>query len=112
MPRGLSPTGGVIISAGIVLAATFAALGVIPILVLGQTAFIVAIVAIVAIGVLLITPSVRSLPVPALALEIGRRIRWPSALGRTDAGHHGVPTAACAPAPPTDPRSPNPTETP
>lgn len=106
MPRGLSATGGVIISAGIVLAATFAALGVISILVLVQVALIVA------LGVLLVTLSVRSLFVPALAHESGRHIRWPSALGRTDAGYHGIPTAARAPAPPTDPRSPNPTETP
>jgi RND superfamily putative drug exporter len=70
--RGLSATGGVITSAGIVLAATFAALGVIPILFLAQLAFIVA------FGVLLDTFVVRSLLVPALAYDIGRRIWWPA----------------------------------
>ncbi|HEU4808938.1 MAG TPA: MMPL family transporter, partial [Homoserinimonas sp.] len=74
--RGLSSTGGVITSAGLVLAATFAALGVLPILFLAQISFIVA------FGVLLDTFLVRSLLVPALSYDIGRRIWWPSALGR------------------------------
>jgi RND superfamily putative drug exporter len=73
--RGLGLTGGVITSAGIVLAATFAALGVIPILFLAQIAFIVA------FGVLLDTLIVRSLLVPALSYDLGRRIWWPSKLG-------------------------------
>src|SRR3989344_777970 len=71
---GLSKTGGVITSAGIVLAATFAALGIIPILFLAQIAFIVA------FGVLLDTVIVRSLLVPALAYDIGKLIWWPSKL--------------------------------
>ena len=74
--RGLTITGGVITSAGLVLAATFAALGVIPILFLAQIAFIVA------FGVLLDTFIVRSLLVPALAYDIGRAIWWPSRLSR------------------------------
>ncbi|MUK00616.1 MMPL family transporter [Vibrio cholerae] len=74
--RGLGVTGGVITSAGVVLAATFAALGVVPILFLAQIAFIVA------FGVLLDTVLVRSLLIPALAYDIGPRIWWPSALGR------------------------------
>jgi len=74
--RGLSVTGGVITSAGVVLAATFAALAVIPILFLAQLAFIVA------FGVLLDTFVVRSLLVPALAYDIGRKIWWPSRLSR------------------------------
>ena len=74
--RGLAITGGVITSAGLVLAATFAALSVIPILFLVQLAFIVG------FGVLLDTFVVRSLLVPALAYDIGRRIWWPSKLGR------------------------------
>ncbi|GAA1841093.1 MMPL family transporter [Agromyces salentinus] len=79
--RGLVVTGGVITSAGLVLAATFAALGVLPILFLAQLAFIVA------FGVLLDTFLVRSLLVPALAYDIGRAIWWPSKLGRLgDAG--------------------------
>ena len=76
--RGLGVTGGVITSAGVVLAATFAALGVIPIMFLVQLAFIVA------FGVLLDTVLVRSLLVPALAYDLGRRIWWPSRLGRAE----------------------------
>ena len=74
--RGLAATGGVITSAGVVLAATFAALGVIPLAFLAQVAFIVA------FGVLLDTLVVRSLLVPALVRELGRRAWWPGALGR------------------------------
>lgn len=74
--RGLGATGGVITSAGVVLAATFAALGVIPILFLVQIAFVVA------FGVLLDTVVVRSLLVPALVLDLGRRAWWPSRLSR------------------------------
>ena len=74
--RGLGVTGGVITSAGVVLAATFAALGVIPIMFLVQLAFIVA------FGVLLDTVLVRSLLVPALAYDLGAKIWWPSKLGR------------------------------
>ncbi|MFJ6838457.1 MMPL family transporter [Streptomyces sp. NPDC091209] len=74
--RGLVATGGVITSAGVVLAATFAALGVIPLAFLVQIAFIVA------FGVLLDTLVVRSLLVPALVRDIGRRAWWPGALSR------------------------------
>jgi RND superfamily putative drug exporter len=75
--RGLAITGGVITSAGLVLAATFAALAVIPILFLLQLAVIVA------FGVLLDTFIVRTLLVPAVTLDIGRRIWWPSELARS-----------------------------
>lgn len=74
--RGLVITGGVITSAGLVLAATFSALGVIPILFLAQIAFIVA------FGVLLDTFIVRSLLVPALSYDIGKTLWWPSKLSR------------------------------
>ncbi|GGM56710.1 membrane protein [Longimycelium tulufanense] len=74
--HGLSVTGGVITSAGVVLAATFAALSVLPILFMAQIAFLVA------FGVLLDTLVVRSLLVPALSVDVGRRIWWPSRLGR------------------------------
>jgi RND superfamily putative drug exporter len=74
--RGLVATGGVITSAGLVLAATFAALGVIPVLFLAQIAFIVA------FGVLVDTFLVRSLLVPAVSYDIGRAIWWPSRLSR------------------------------
>ncbi|MGB6243525.1 MMPL family transporter [Gordonia sp. (in: high G+C Gram-positive bacteria)] len=72
MIRALTSTGGVISAAGLVLAATFSALAVIPLLFLAQVAFLVA------FGVLVDTLIVRSLLVPALTLDIGRRIWWPS----------------------------------
>ncbi len=72
--KGLVVTGGVITSAGIVLAATFAALAVIPIMFLAQLAFVVA------FGVLLDTVIVRSLLVPALIRDIGSIVWWPSKL--------------------------------
>ncbi len=75
----LAVTGGVITSAGIVLASTFAALSVLPLLFLAQIAFIVA------FGVLLDTLVVRSLLVPALSFELGRWTWWPGRLaGRVD----------------------------
>ncbi|MEU6443938.1 MMPL family transporter [Streptomyces sp. NPDC047046] len=74
--RGLVSTGGVITSAGVVLAATFAALGVIPLSFLAQIAFIVA------FGVLMDTLVVRSLLVPALVRDLGARAWWPSRIGR------------------------------
>ncbi|MFD8376076.1 MMPL family transporter [Streptomyces sp. NPDC059688] len=74
MLRGLIATGGVITSAGVVLAATFAALIVIPLAFLAQIAFIVA------FGVLLDTVVVRSLLVPALVRDIGPAVWWPGRL--------------------------------
>jgi putative drug exporter of the RND superfamily len=73
---GLSVTGGVITSAGVILAATFGALALMPLVFLVQMAFMVA------FGVLLDTLIVRSLLVPALTLQIGRKIWWPGALSR------------------------------
>ncbi len=69
--RGLTMTGGVITSAGLVLAATFGALVVIPLLFLVQLAFIVA------VGVLIDTFIVRSLLVSGLVYDIGRTVWWP-----------------------------------
>jgi RND superfamily putative drug exporter len=74
--RALALTGGVITSAGVVLAATFAALAVIPLLFLAQIAFIVA------FGVLLDTLVVRTLLVPAAVIDLDRRTWWPSRLMR------------------------------
>ncbi|WP_439028899.1 MMPL family transporter [Gordonia terrae] len=74
--RGLTVTGGVITSAGVVLAATFSALAVIPLIFLAQIAFIVA------FGVLLDALIVRTLLVPALVYDIGRPVWWPSTLAK------------------------------
>ena len=74
--RGLAVTGGVITSAGVVLAATFSVLGVLPLVFLAEIGFAVA------FGVLLDTIVVRSILVPASAHDIGRAIWWPSAPAR------------------------------
>lgn len=84
--RGLAVTGGVITSAGLVLATTFAALSVIPLLFMAQLAFIVA------FGVLLDTFVVRSLLVPGLVHDVGPRTWWPGALARRP--EHGAHAAA------------------
>lgn len=68
---GLAVTGGVITSAGVVLAATFSALLVLPLVFLAQIAFLVA------FGVLLDTLVVRSLLLPGLVYDLGDRIWWP-----------------------------------
>ena len=75
--RGLSVTGGVITSAGVVLAATFAVLGVLPLVFLSEIGFAVA------FGVLLDTFIVRSVLVPALSHDVGRIIWWPSRLAHS-----------------------------
>ena len=85
MIRGLAVTGGVITSAGIVLAGTFSVLGVLPLVFLTQIGFVVA------FGVLLDTFLVRSVLVPALVLDIGQRVWWPSRLARTDGEHRPEP---------------------
>jgi RND superfamily putative drug exporter len=77
--RALAVTGGVITSAGLVLAATFGALSVLPLLFLAQMAFLVG------FGVLLDTFVVRSLVVPAAVALIGDRVWWPSARRRGNA---------------------------
>jgi len=74
MLRGVAVTGGVITSAGIVLAGTFSVLGVLPLVFLTQIGFVVA------FGVLLDTFIVRSVLVPALTFEIGPKIWLPSKL--------------------------------
>ncbi|MEY2989618.1 MAG: hypothetical protein RLZZ163_534 [Actinomycetota bacterium] len=76
--RGLTVTGGVITSAGIVLAATFLVLGVLPLVALRQVGFAVA------LGVLIDAFIVRTTLVPALAYTIGRKVWWPSALSRAE----------------------------
>ena len=72
MLRALALTGGVITSAGLVLAATFAVLGVLPLVALAQLGFVVG------FGVLLDTLLVRTLIVPGLVLDIGEKVWWPA----------------------------------
>ncbi|RBY96322.1 hypothetical protein DQ237_10760 [Blastococcus sp. TF02-8] len=74
--RALAVTGGVITSAGLVLAATFGALTVLPLVILTQLGFLVG------FGVLLDTFVVRSLLVPALVHLIGDRVWWPGKLAQ------------------------------
>lgn len=78
-------TGGVITSAGIVLAGTFSVLAVLPLVFLAEMGFTVA------FGVLLDTFLVRSILVPALTLDIGPKIWWPSSLARVE--ENGKPEA-------------------
>ena len=78
MTKALTVTGGVITSAGVVLAATFAVLGILPLVFLAELGFAVG------FGVLLDTMLVRSILVPALVHEIGPKVWWPSKLQ-----HHG-----------------------
>jgi RND superfamily putative drug exporter len=72
--KGVTVTGAVITSAGIVLAATFAVLGLLPLVPLAELGFAVG------FGVLLDTIIVRSILVPALVHDIGPKIWWPSKL--------------------------------
>lgn len=78
MVRAVSATGGVITSAGIVLAAVFCVLGVLPLIVLTQLGIIVG------LGILLDTFVVRTLVIPALFALIGDRIWWPTGPAHTE----------------------------
>lgn len=73
---GLAATGGVITSAGLVLAGTFAVLVTLPVVAFAEIGFAVA------LGVLLDTLIVRSVLVTALNLDVGRRMWWPSSLAK------------------------------
>ncbi|MBM9509726.1 MMPL family transporter [Actinacidiphila acididurans] len=73
---GLAATGGVITSAGLVLAGTFAALGTLPVVGFAEIGFAVA------FGVLLDTFVVRSVLVSAITFDLGDRVWWPSRLGQ------------------------------
>jgi RND superfamily putative drug exporter len=75
--RAVSATGPVITSAGIVLAAVFCVLGVLPLIVLTQLGVIVG------LGILLDTFIVRTVLVPALFTLIGARIWWPAKVDDT-----------------------------
>ncbi len=85
--RSLAVTGTVITSAGIVLAGTFSVLAVLPLTFLTELGFVVA------FGVLLDTFLVRSVLVPSIALTLGDKFWWPSALSKGEGGTQ-------APAPP------------
>jgi putative drug exporter of the RND superfamily len=85
---GLAATGGVITSAGLVLAGTFAVLGTLPLVEFTEIGVAVA------LGVLLDTIVVRSVLVTALTLDIGRHIWWPSALARPEASEVANPEAS------------------
>jgi RND superfamily putative drug exporter len=77
MLRALGVTGGVITSAGILLAAVFAVLGVLPLVVLAQLGVVIC------IGVLLDTLLVRTVVVPALGVVLGDRFWWPRRIERS-----------------------------
>jgi RND superfamily putative drug exporter len=79
MLTALRATGGVITSAGILLAAVFAVLGVLPLIALAQVGLIVC------IGVLLDTLIVRTVLVPALAFILGETFWWPAKVSNVDA---------------------------
>jgi len=81
MLRSLTATGGVITSAGILLAAVFAVLGVLPLVVLAQLGVVIC------IGVLLDTLVVRTLLVPSIVQLLGDKFWWPSRVdSKTDTG--------------------------
>jgi RND superfamily putative drug exporter len=80
MLSALRVTGGVITSAGVLLAAVFAVLGVLPLITLTQIGIIVC------IGVLLDTLLVRTVLVPALAFLLGERFWWPGRVHHRPAG--------------------------
>jgi putative drug exporter of the RND superfamily len=73
---GLAATGGVITSAGLVLAGTFAVLGTLPVVAFAEIGVAVA------LGVLLDTTVVRAVLVTALNLDLDRHMWWPSRLSR------------------------------
>lgn len=83
--RALAVTGGVITSAGILLAAVFTVLGVLPLVLLAQLGVVVG------FGVLLDTLLVRSVVTPALVAVTGRWFWWPNRLSKPHApGAHAA----------------------
>jgi RND superfamily putative drug exporter len=81
----LSATGGVITSAGLVLASTFAVLGTLPLVFLAEMGTAVA------LGVMIDTIIVRSVLVTAINLDLGDKIWWPSKLGQGAADPEETP---------------------
>ncbi|MFD8377512.1 MMPL family transporter [Streptomyces sp. NPDC059679] len=88
----LRTTGGVIASAGLVLAATFAVLGSLPLVMLAEMGFVVA------VGVLLDTFLVRTYLVTSASLLLGRWVWWPGALSRRPAAPGAVAPRRAVPA--------------
>ena len=90
--EAVAHTGGVITSAGIVLAAVFAALGVLPLVTLGQLGLIVG------VGVLIDTLVVRTVIVPAIFALVGDRVWWPGEMSseRAESTHESRTPAADA----------------
>ncbi|HLS13947.1 MAG TPA: MMPL family transporter, partial [Beutenbergiaceae bacterium] len=100
--RAVTHTGGVITSAGIVLAGVFAALGVLPLVVLGQLGIIVG------LGVLVDTLIVRTVIVPAVFTLVREKIWWPrpprpfadtSAVSASPSPSPGSPSPSAGPSP-------------
>ncbi|MDU0477930.1 MMPL family transporter [Staphylococcus chromogenes] len=75
----LSATGGVITSAGVLLAAVFAALGVLPLIVMAQLGVVIF------IGVLIDTLLVRTVVMPAIVLKLGEKFWWPATPSQREA---------------------------
>ncbi len=99
---GLSATGGVITSAGLVLAGTFAVLGTLPVVAFAEMGVAVA------LGVLLDTLIVRSVLVTALNLDLGRWMWWPGRLFRAEVAEPDAtdaPAVVAAPAPESVPEA-------
>ncbi len=99
MLRGLAVTGGVITSAGIVLAGTFTMLATLPLKTLTELGFTIA------FGVLLDAFVVRTLLVPALVFDGGARVWWPSALARRKQARHELEADRAAKPRPQAPRA-------
>ena len=87
MLRALTATGGVITSAGILLAAVFAVLGVLPLVVLAQLGVVIC------VGVLLDTLVVRTVLVPAIAVLMGDAFWWPRRLEDQRGIRSGAPVS-------------------
>ncbi len=91
---GVASTGGVLTSAGVVLAGTFAALGILPIAASREIGIVVA------LGVLADTFLVRTVLVPMVVADLGRRFWWPTAVPDAEAGPEPGPAGSPSPSSP------------
>ncbi len=87
---GVATTGGVLTSAGVVLAGTFAVLAVLPVVASREIGIVVA------LGVLADTFLVRTVLVPMLAADLGRRFWWPTPVGRKRDERNRAPSPGSA----------------